>query len=785
MPDPQKLGIAARVAQAAQFVITGITPSTWMGPSQPLAPMAPEDVKGRQFDYPVGANLRYIPRSGELVGFPKLRALAENCNTLRIVIERQKDLIEAFEWSIKPREEQPGRRPAESKSRGAIDEITAFLQTPDNALEWGQWLRAVLEDLFVIDAVTLYRRPTRDGTRLWGLERIDGATVNALVDDGGRRPQPPSPAYQQILKGIPTADFTKDELIYYPKNPRTNRLYGSSPVQWIIDTVETTILRLQSQKAFFDQGNLVDGMFTGPKEWSTDQIKAWQTWWDDHFSGNVEARRHGVWVPADTKFAAIKQPPLKDEFDEWLARVICFAFSTSPMPFVKSMNRGNQESQQEVAEEGGIATYMQYVKRLMDLVIRQDLGHPELEFTWNEDREFDPVAATEIDDKRLRNGSRTLNEIRDRNGDDPYPADIGDVPMIVTAQGAVSIKQALAPPPDPAAAPGGVEGGAGADSKAGAKGSAPAAGGDAALKKSTRHALPYDSAKMSKARAKMSKAIRSQFIAIGKDVGNQVHRHALILGKVDENETPEEKAAREAAQIAAGIDLSGLEGIADDVVGTLEGVAEAAGQLTLLQVGLGQNDKLTGQVALRAMNFARNRSAELVGKRWTADGELIDNPDARWAITDSTRTMLRNTIADALQDNVSVDDLANRIRASYAFSEDRSALIAETEVARANVQGALEGAREARDAGVELQKVWLIGSENVCDECIDNADQGPIDLDDDFESGDDGPPAHPDCHCSLSWDVAEPGDDEVGKVGGGVYIRLRKAKHLQAVCEEC
>lgn len=745
MPDNPKPGIAARVAQAAQYVILNITPSTWMSPDQPLAPMAPADVKGRQFDYQVGSNLNYIPRAREPVGFPKLRTLAENCNVLRTVIERQKDLIEAFEWAIKPREEQPGKRPAETKFTASITEITAFLQSPDNALDWGQWLRAVLEDLFVIDAVTLYRRPTLDGTRLWGLERIDGATITTMVDAGGRRPQPPSPAYQQILKGIPTADFTKDELIYYPKNPRTNRLYGCSPVQQIVTIAEAQIYRTASQKAYFDTGNLTDGMFTGPKEWSTDQLKAWQVWWDDHFSGNIEARRHGIWVPADTKFESIKQPPLKDEFDEWLARVICFAFSTSPLPFVKAMNRGNQDSQQEVAEDGGIATYMQFIKRLMDLIIREDLGHPELEFCWNTDKEFDPLIAAQIDDYRLRNGSKTLNEVRDRNGDDPYEADIGDKPLIVTAQGAVSIEQALAPPPEPVAVPGGAEGGGGAPLKSGGGGGAPPApkpAPAAPLKKAVRHALPYDSAKLEKARAKMSKVVRTDFIAIAKDVGAQAHRQALILGKADEDETDEERTAREAALIAGSLDLSGLTKISDGVEGIMGATAEDAGQLTLLQVGLGQNDKLTGQVAVRAMNFARDRAAELVGKRWTPEGELIDNPDAKWAIDESTRTMLRGTIEEALADNVSVDDLSDRIRASYAFSEKRASLIAETEVARANVQGALEGAREARDAGVVLQKVWLLGQE-PCDICLDNAEQGPIELDDDFQSGDDGPPAHP------------------------------------------
>ena len=746
-----------RVVQSARYVIAGITPETWMSPFQPLQPMAPEDVKGRQWDYPVGLNTRYVPRSTELVGFAKLRALAENCDILRTVIERQKDLIEAFEWQIKPREEAPGKRPGESKYKGEIEKITAFMRKPDRAFDWNQWLRAVLEDLFVIDAVTLYRRPTLDASGMWALERIDGATIVPYVDAGGRVPQSPSPAYAQILKGIPATDFTSEELIYYIRSPRNNRLYGQSPVQQIIRTVETAIERLKSQRAFFTEGNLVDGMFSGPKEWSIDQIKAWQSYWDDQFLGNVDARRHGIWVPNGTTFEAIKPPPLKDDFDEWLARIICFAFSTSPQPFIKQVSRGNQESQQQVAEDGGIASYMAFIKRLVDKVLAEDFNAPQLEFAWSTDKEFDPAVAGQIADLALRNGSKTLNEVRDANGDDPYPAEIGDVPMIVTATGAVTVESVIAPPePAPSPAPG-VEGPApggagvhpsGADAPKAAQPAPKPKEPAKPLAKVETPAPGVDTPRMRKARAEVKKAAHGVLARLAKDVGEQVRRKALMMGKADDSDPD-----KEADAIAASLDLSGLDDMAEAVEDTLAEVAEAGGNLTMLQVGLEDDDKLTNQVAQRALTWARDRSAELVGKKWTADGELIDNPNAKWAIDDSTRTMLRNTIAKGLEDNLSVPALADRIKADYAFSEERAEVIAFNEVTRANVQGSLAGAREAQDAGVVLKKGWLGGQDPCLEICQPNIDQGFIDIDEDFESGDDGPPGHVGCYCSVSYEV--------------------------------
>lgn len=53
--------------------------------------------------------------------------------------------------------------------------------------------------------------------------------------------------------------------------------------------------------------------------------------------------------------------------------------------------------------------------------------------------------------------------------------------------------------------------------------------------------------------------------------------------------------------------------------------------------------------------------------------------------------------------------------------------------------------QEAVDDGDE-EKQWVGGT---CEVCMENADAGWIDIDEDFPSGDDEPPAHPNCACEL------------------------------------
>ncbi|HXT08899.1 MAG TPA: hypothetical protein VN715_18425, partial [Roseiarcus sp.] len=219
---PIPASVFARLAAASRFVISGIGPESWFGPQQPLLPQAPPDVKGRQWDYPFGLNINYVPRSDNLLSFGELRTLADALPLLRSVIETRKDQIAALNWTVRPR--LTGGAAAGNRCAA----LRAFLAMPDRRHDFSTWLRMLVEDMLVIDAATIYPRYTRTGA-VYSLDVIDGSTIKPLIDNDGRSPVSPDPAYSQVLHGVPAADFTADELIYQPRNMRSHRLYGFSP----------------------------------------------------------------------------------------------------------------------------------------------------------------------------------------------------------------------------------------------------------------------------------------------------------------------------------------------------------------------------------------------------------------------------------------------------------------------------------------------------------------------------------------------------------------------------
>lgn len=401
-------GLIARVVQGVKYAVTGVGPLNWFGPQQPLTPQAQDAAEGRAFDYPVGYNLRIQPRSGEPVGFETLRALADGYDLLRLVIETRKDQVEAFDWEIVPYEKDASA----DSMKDEIKRVTEFLQSPDKEHDWPQWLRMQVEDMIVVDAIAVYPRQNRGGD-LYALELIDPGTLKRVIDDTGRTPLPPSPAYQQVLKGIPAVDYSADQLVYTMRNPRTNRIYGYSIVEQVMMTVNIAIRRQLSQLDAYTQGNIPEALAQVPDTWTMKQIAEFQTWWDSVLEGNNKERRKMKFLPSLDNIVFPKEMVLKDQYDEWLARIICFAFSISPSALMQQVNRASGEQMADTAKEEGLMPLLKFLEGHMTRLVRKYLQAPGLRFKFKVVNKVDPVAQATIHEKYVGMEVMTPDEVRE------------------------------------------------------------------------------------------------------------------------------------------------------------------------------------------------------------------------------------------------------------------------------------------------------------------------------------------------------------------------------------
>ena len=420
-----------RAKQAARYVISDILPTTWMSPLQPLTPFTPV-VSGRQYDYNIGQNLFYTPRGNERYGFPELRNLARNSELVRLAIETRQDQMASQPVGFRPK---PGSGAKENDPR--IKELEKFFDTPDRVHDFFGWQRIILEELFVTDAVSLYRRRDRMG-RPYSIEPIDGATIFPLIDAGGRQPMAPDPAFQQILKGVPKTDYTSDELLYAVRKTQVNNPYGWSVVEQVALAAAQDIERVKSQLLYFTAGALPDAYAVMPDKMTADNVLAFEREFNDLYSGNLAGKRGMPFFPFGSKIENIKDPLLKDEFDEWLARKICYAFSLPPTALVKQVNRATAEQAQSTAADEGLAPLKLWFIRIINRLIVSDFGYEDLEAYYLEAQEDDPAQQATILTTYQEKGTIARNEARLKLGLDPFNDPAYDIPLPLTVNGYVT-----------------------------------------------------------------------------------------------------------------------------------------------------------------------------------------------------------------------------------------------------------------------------------------------------------------------------------------------------------
>ena len=456
---PIDAGLIARLGRNLRATF-----DVWFGPLAPLPPVAPADTPPRRFDYPSGVNLVTLPRNYEAVSFQQMRDLADSLDLVRIAIETRKDQVSKVPWSFREKTRQsaigtrhsvgqrngspedvpktatrlapPRSNPklsttecrmpsAESPVQARIDELTRFFASPDGEHGFDAWLRMILEDLLVIDAVTLAATADDRGT-LWSagtkverFEVIDGATIKRVIDEMGRTPSPPATAYQQILKGVPAIDFTADELVYRPRNLRAHKFYGYSPVEQIIITINLALRRQMFTLAYFTDGNMPEAICQAPETWNVDAVQAFQEWFDSELSGNPAKRRKVTFIPNAGGSQAVqftKEPPLSNDLDEWLARVVCWAFSISPQALIKQMNRATAETAKEQADEEGIAPLLNWLASLINELVRKYFGYDDVEFAWGERQDENKLEQAQINQIYVQSGILTVDEVRESLG---------------------------------------------------------------------------------------------------------------------------------------------------------------------------------------------------------------------------------------------------------------------------------------------------------------------------------------------------------------------------------
>lgn len=434
--------------------IRDIAPSAyWFSAIQPVKPNVPTGFRPRQYSYAPGANIAWTPKGEDPIGFQVLRDLADSWDLLRIIISTQLDRITGVKWEIRA-EQQAGETNADRKQRNLkdpkIQELKTFFKKPDGFHPFRRWLRLWMEDCIVLDAVALYLARDSSG-KVATIHPIDGSTITRLLTDQGITPPPPSPAYQEVNYGVPVWDFTTDDMTYAMRNERTNRRYGYSPVEQMIRTICFGLRRQSWQISEYTEGNVPEALVFLPSDLPIERVKEAQDWFDSILTSNLGDRRKVRFLPgygtgdsAKPNVIFPKEPLLKDELDVWLAQIACYCIGVSAQGFMKMMNRASSEEANDQAEEEGLKPYVEFVTDILNDILQNAMGYQGYEFAVVPHRIQDPLKQAQADNIKVGK-VRTINEIREDNGDDPIREPEADSLGTFTPQGFVPLGETASP----------------------------------------------------------------------------------------------------------------------------------------------------------------------------------------------------------------------------------------------------------------------------------------------------------------------------------------------------
>lgn len=393
---------------AAAEVASGMDAATPFSPGSPLSPYDGYSRTPKQQNFTPQYNVSARPRTHERVSFETLRGLIDAYDIAQIAIWHRIDSIRSLEWSLV----------AADGYEGDVSDAVAIgmkaLRKPDGETPFGAWLGAWLYDTLAYDAGTLWRMRNRAG-QATGLMYVDGTSVAPLLDDWGRTPQAPAPAYVQYSNGLPWNWLTTNDLIYKPFRKIPGSPYGRAPLESILLNANTD---LRTQAYFlqrYTEGNLPAAFASAPESWTPQQIEQFQEYWDAFLLGDQSFKAQVRWIPPGSKIEWSNEKDFSDEFSLHMLRKTFAAYHVVPSDagFTQEVNKSSGETQSDVQHRLGDVPLAKHVDGIFTSFLQDDLVLPiKFQFDFGEEQD-DRLQTAQADDIYAKMGAISVSDIRE------------------------------------------------------------------------------------------------------------------------------------------------------------------------------------------------------------------------------------------------------------------------------------------------------------------------------------------------------------------------------------
>ena len=395
-------------------------------PGRPLDPFYGYRRAPRTWNYSVGENVQLTPRWNR-ISFPTLKSIIESYYAAQICVRHLINDVRSLDYQFVP---------PSNVIEDATDDLQKaeeFFNSPDKRQPFRAWLAEYLQDVLRYDAGALYIRRNNAGDPI-ALEVVSGATIIPLIDFFGRPPVDEedgsafpdgiwegelTPAYTQIVEGMPWVWLVKDDLIYQPLNPLPESQYGLAPMEAVLLQANTDIRFQWHFLQYFTEGSIPAGFMEAPPDLSDPiQVTEWQETWDAVMLGDQSKLRQVRWVPSGASFTPVKNDKFDSAFPLYLMRCTAAAFGVTPndLGFTEDVNRSTGEIQVDVQFRIGTLPIVRHVEDVINLFLSEHLGlKARIAFDTGQGTQH-RLETAQADDIYIKNGTLSHDEVRMKLG---------------------------------------------------------------------------------------------------------------------------------------------------------------------------------------------------------------------------------------------------------------------------------------------------------------------------------------------------------------------------------
>ena len=384
------------------------------------------------------------------VDLPNVRRLA-SMPYVDMCITTIVDEMSAIEWDIVPREGVE----LTSEIQAQIDHVKSFFENPNSNKEsFEEIRRKYIRDILEVDAGVINKIFNLKGEMVEIVAR-DGSTFTKNPDIFGmltdredliqesniaqnnkemRLMEPgwitaadarEKAAYFQYgwITGARPVPFGKKEIVWLERNPRTDSIYGRSPVEILGNTIQTLIYAIEHNLEYFNDNSIPKGII-GLEGADADEIRAFQSQWKEQqrtkdSAGNWKKIFHHVPIVGTTpQFTRLQFTNAELELLEgqkWWAKLVwaCFGVTSVELGYTEdAKGLANQIVQSNVFKKRAINPLLRLEEYRINHEILPEFEYPDIEFkflTFDVDEETKKAQLYQL---QLNAGYRSINEVR-------------------------------------------------------------------------------------------------------------------------------------------------------------------------------------------------------------------------------------------------------------------------------------------------------------------------------------------------------------------------------------